>query len=374
MVKIIRIGMDTSKSVFQLHGVDGKEQPVLKKRLRRRDVETFFARLEPTKVGLEACGASHYWGRTLRTLGHEVVLLPPIYVKAYVKRGKNDKNDAEAICEAMSRPSMRTVPIKSIEQQAGQVLIGTRESLLRRRTQVSNTIRGYASEFGLIARKGLAHIEQLLGRIAEDKTMPSLAKEMFEMLAEQFRHSNAQIKQIDAKLMAVHRANELSGRLAQIPGMGPIAGTAMAIKVTDPKAFACARDFAAWIGLTPKDHSTANRKRLGVITKAGDEMLRSLLICGASAVIQQARKDRGQPSLWLSEIAKHKPPKLAAVALANKNARIAWKLIVSGERYDPGKNRTAAGREGRCATLVEGSATRPSLSAKTSRHELAMTA
>lgn len=369
MAKIIRIGMDTSKSVFQLHGVDENEQPVLRKTLRRRDVVTFFARLAPTKVGMEACGASHYWARTLRALGHEVVLLPPIYVKAYVKRGKNDKIDAEAICEAMSRPSMRTVPVKSIEQQAGQVLIGTREALLRRRTQVSNTIRGYASEFGLIASKGLGHIEPLLARIAEDKTMPALAKEMFEMLAGQFRHANAQIKEIDAKLMALHCSNDLSRRLAQIPGMGPIGATALAIKVTDPKVFRCGRDFAAWIGLTPKDHSTAGRRRQGAITKAGDEMLRSLLICGAMSVVQQARKGRGKPSLWLSELAKRKPPKLAAVALASKNARIAWRLIVSGERYDPTKGCTPAAREGRCAALVGGYATRPSLPI-----ELAMTA
>jgi transposase len=259
VVKIIRIGMDTSKNVFQLHGVDEQEQPVLRKTVRRRDLVSFFAKLEPTKVGIEACGASHYWARTLKQLGHEAVLLPPIYVKAYVKRGKNDKIDAEAICEAMSRPSMRTVSVKSIEQQAGQVLIGTREALLRRRTQVSNSIRGYASEFGLVASKGLGHIEPLLVRVQEDKTMPSLAKEVFAMLAGQFQHANAQIKEIDAKLMAVHRTNELSRRLAQVPGLGPIGATAMAIKVTDPKVFRCGRDFAAWIGLTPKDHTTAGR-------------------------------------------------------------------------------------------------------------------
>jgi transposase len=375
VVKIIRIGMDTSKNVFQLHGVDEQEQPVLRKTVRRRDLVSFFAKLEPTKVGIEACGASHYWARTLKQLGHEAVLLPPIYVKAYVKRGKNDKIDAEAICEAMSRPSMRTVSVKSIEQQAGQVLIGTREALLRRRTQVSNSIRGYASEFGLVASKGLGHIEPLLVRVQEDKTMPSLAKEVFAMLAGQFQHANAQIKEIDAKLMAVHRTNELSRRLAQVPGLGPIGATAMAIKVTDPKVFRCGRDFAAWIGLTPKDHTTAGRKRRGVITKAGDEMLRSLLICGATAVIQQAKKDRGKPSLWLSGLVKRKEPKLAAVALANKNARIAWKLIVSGERYNPKRSDSQdAAREGRCAALLGGSATRPSLSSTTREHKLAMTA
>ena len=294
MAKIIRIGMDTSKRVFQLHGVDENERPVLRKSLRRRDVLTFFAKLEPTKVGIEACGASHYWARELKALGHEAMLLPPVYVKAYVKRGKNDKIDAEAICEAMSRPTMRTVPIKSVEQQAAQILIGTREALHRKRTQVSNSIRGYASEFGLVTRKGLIHIEPLLARLQEDTMMPELAKEMFLMLAGQFRYINAQIKEIDARLMAFHRSHEQSRRLAEVPGIGPISAVALTIKVTNPKVFGCGRNLSAWIGITPKDHTTANKKRRGTITRAGDEMLRSLLISGAMSVIQQAKKGRGR--------------------------------------------------------------------------------
>lgn len=363
MAKIIRIGLDTSKSVFQLHGVDENEQVVLRKTLRRRDVVKFFSKLEPTKIGMEACGASHYWARTLRALGHEVVLLPPVYVKAYVRRGKNDKIDAEAICEAMSRPSMRTVPIKSVEQQAGQVMIGTRAALLRKRTQVSNSIRGYASEFGLVVRRGLNHIEPLLARVCEDGAIPALAKDMFLMLAGQYRYINAQIREIDARLAAVHRSNELSRRLAEVPGIGPIGAAAITIKVTNPKTFGCGRDFAAWIGLTPKDHTTAGRKSPRAITKAGDEMLRSLLISGAMSVIQQAKKERGHSSPWLSQLVKRKEPKLAAVALANKNARIAWRLIVSGERYDPNRSVAEhAAREWRCAALLAGSAQRPSLS------------
>ena len=362
MAKIIRIGMDTSKRVFQLHGVEENERPGLRKTLRRRDVLMFFAKLEPTKVGIEACGASHYWGRELKALGHEVMLLPPVYVKAYVKRGKNDKIDAEAICEAMSRPTMRTVPIKSVEQQAAQILIGTREALHRKRTQVSNSIRGYASEFGLVVRKGLIQIEPLLARLQEDTTIPELAKEMFLMLAGQFRYTNAQIKEIDAKLMAFHRSHEQSRRLAEVPGIGPISAVALTIKVTNPKVFGCGRNLSAWIGITPKDHTTANKKRRGAITRAGDEMLRSLLISGAMSVIQQAKKGRGQPSPWLSGLVKRKEPKLAAVALANKNARIAWRLIVSGGRYDPNRSSEGAAREGRCAALPDGSATRPSLS------------
>jgi len=333
MEKVIRIGMDTSKSVFQLHGVNESERPVLRKRLRRHQVLAFFATLESTEVGLEACGGAHHWARELRALGHRVVLVPAQYAKIYVKRGKNDAADAEAICEAMSRPSMRFVPVKSVEQQAAQILIGTRESLVRRRTQLSNRIRGHAAEFGLIAAKGLGRIEPLLARIAMDAKVPALAKEMFALLARDYAELDSRLAEVEARLMAWHRENELSRRLAEVPCIGPIGATAMAIKVTHPKGFRCGRDFAAWIGLTPKDHSTAGKLRLGVITRAGDEMLRSVLVAGATAVIQQVRRGRGRPSPWLAALLQRKPPKLAAVALANKTARIAWKLMVSGERY-----------------------------------------
>jgi len=331
--KIIRIGMDTSKSVFQLHGVDEEEQVVLRKKLRRSQVLAFFATLEATRIGLEACGGAHYWARELRALGHEVVLVPPQYVKPYVKRGKNDAADAEAICEAMSRPSMRFVPVKSDEQQAAQMLLGIREGLVRRRTQLSNTIRGHAAEFGLVAAKGLAKLEPLLERIAWDEGLPELAKELFQTLGADYARLDAELQEIEAKLMAFHRHNELSKRLAQVPGIGPVIASVMAIKVGDPKAFRSGRDFAAWIGLTPKDHSTAGKVRQGGITRAGDEMLRSVMVVGAMALIQQVKRGRGRPSPWLVELLKRKQPTIAAVALANKTARIAWKLMVSGERY-----------------------------------------
>jgi transposase len=327
--------MDTSKSVFQLHGVDAAEQPVLRKKLRRSQVLAFFAKLEPIRIGIEACGGAHYWARELKALGHEVVLVPPQYVKPYVKRGKNDAADAEAICEAMSRPGMRFVPVKSDEQQAAQMLLGIREGLVRRRTQLSNTIRGHATEFGLIAAKGLSKIEPLLARIAWDEGLPALAKELFERLGADYAHLDGQLQEIEAKLMAFHRQNELSKRLAQVPGIGPVIASAMAIKVGDPRAFRSGRDFAAWIGLTPKDHSTAGKTRQGGITRAGDETLRSVLVVGAMALIQQVKRGRGRPSPWLVDLLKRKRLKLAAVALANKNARIAWKLMVSGEHYTP---------------------------------------
>ena len=335
MEKLIRIGMDTSKSVFQLHGVNAAERAVLKKQLRRSQVLGFFSGLEATKVGIEACGGAHYWARALGALGHEVVLLPPQSVKPYVKRGKNDAADAEAICEAMSRPSMRFVAVKSSEQQAAQMLVGLRANLVRRRTQLSNTIRGYAAEFGLCAAKGLGKVEVLLARIAADDRLPALARELFAVQAQEYAGLHKQLAAVEARLMAWHRGNEVSLRLAKLPGVGPIGASLLAIKVGDAKAFRSGRDFSAWIGLTPKNHSTAGKTRLGTITRAGDEMLRSVLVVGATALIRQTRQRRGHPSPWLSGLLQRKPPKLAAVALANKTARIAWKLMVSGERYNP---------------------------------------
>lgn len=334
MNDLIRIGMDTSKSVFVLHGVDEAEQPALRKKLRRRQVVDFFAALRPTRIGMEACGGAHHWGRELTALGHEVCLLPPQDVKPYVRRNKNDMADAEAICEAMSRPRMRFVPVKTAEQQAALMLAGVRDQLARRRTQLSNSIRGYAAEFGPVAAKGHDKIEPLLARLAADEAVPELARELFAELGEDYARLTLKLREIDARLMAWHRQNELSRRLAEIPAVGPIGASLLAMKVPDPKAFRSGRDFAAWIGLTPKDHSTAGKTRLGAITRAGDEHLRSVLIVGATAVLQQVRRGRGHFSPWLSALIKRKPPKLAAVALANKTARIAWKLMVSGQRYN----------------------------------------
>ena len=337
MEQIIRIGIDTSKSVFVLHGVNAAEQPCLRRKLRRGQVLELVNKLAPTKVGLEACGAGHYWAREFAALGHQAVLLPPQYVKPYVKRNKNDAADAEAICEAMSRPVMRFVPVKSAAQQAALMLVGRRDGLVRRRTQLSNAIRGHAAEFGLVAAKGLHKIEPLLRRIATDAKLPDLAKELLADYGEEYAELQKRISAIETKLKAWHRGNETSRRLAEMPAIGPIGASLMVMKVSDPHAFRSGRDFAAWLGLTPKDHSTAGKTRLGVITRAGDEALRSVLVAGATAVIQQVRKGRGRPSRWLAELVKRKQPKLAAVALANKTARIAWKLMVSGERYDPHK-------------------------------------
>ena len=332
--QIIRIGMDTSKYFFQLHGVDGSERPVLRRKLRRNEVLAFFAKQPSTVIGMEACGAGHYWARELRKLGHEVKLIAPQHVKAYVKRNKNDGRDAEGLCEAMSRPTMQFVSVKTEEQQAALMLAGVRQQLITRRTQLSNAIRGYAAEFGLIAAKGLVKVEPLLAQIAQDESLPALAREMFTLQGRDYARLQVELKAVEARLMAWHRANADSWRLAKIPGIGPIGATTLVMKAPDPRLFSSGRHFAAWIGLTPKDHSTAGKTRIGKITRAGDEMLRSVLVAGATAVIQQAKKGRGRPSPWLVALLARKSPKLAAVALANKTARIAWKLLTTGESYD----------------------------------------
>jgi transposase len=374
MSKIARIGIDTSKGSFQLHGVNEKEEVVLRRTVRRRQFLEFMAKLEPTVVGLEACGASHHWARELSRLGHRVMLIAPQRVKPYVSPGrKNDKNDAEAICEAMSRPRVRErlVPIKSVEQSASQMLLGVREGLLKRRTQLGNSIRGHAAEFGLVAAKGVDKIEPLLARIAGDEGLPALAREMFGELGQQHAELSAQVARIERKLAAFHRSNELSRRLMEIPIVGPVGAGLMITKIVDPHGFRSGRMCAAWTGLTPKDHSTAGKQKLGGITRAGDESLRAVLVSGATAYIQQVRRGRIVPSPWLAALLERKPPKLVAVALANKTMRIAWKLMTSGERYDPTHG---VGREGLGASLYGGLRAEPLAPSPTAGHSHAVAA
>src|SRR3984893_3610982 len=322
MEQISRIGMDTSKRFFQLHGVNAAETPVLRKKLRRKEMVAFFANLPATVIAVEACGARHHWARLLQSFGHTVKLIPPQLVKPYVKRGKNDMADAEALCEAMSRPTMRFVPIKTADQQAALMLIGLRDRLIRNRTQLSNAIRGYAAEFGLTAANGLANLRPLLERIQTDEGVPDLARELFGAQAEEYAQLEEQIAGISAKLMAWHKADECSRRVAKIPGIGPIGAALLMMKTPAPELF------RSWIGLTPRGHSTAGKVKLGVILRAGDEALRAVLVSGATAVIKHAVGCKGRASPWLIDLLRRKPPKLAAVALANKVAPIPWKLLV----------------------------------------------
>jgi transposase len=328
--------MDTSKQVFQLHGVDEAEEPVVRRRLRRGQMISFVSQLQPTVIGIEAGGAAHYWARTFTAMGHEVRIMAPQFVKPYVKRGKNDAADAEALCEAMNRPTMRFVTMKTAEQQAALMLVSTRDRLLRTRTQLTNAIRGYASEFGLIAAVGVRKVTPFVEQVSGDASVPELARAMFRELEVELKQINARISKLDAELVARHRQNELSQRLAQVPGIGTIAATMLTLKVPEPSGFKSARHFAAWIGLTPKDHSTGGKTRLGTITKAGDESLRSILVVGATSVISQIRRGKPRQWPWLTRLIERKPPKLVAIALANKLARIAWKLMTSGQGYHPG--------------------------------------
>jgi transposase len=336
MNEITRIAIDTSKSVFTLHGVDGTGRAVLRRNLRRRELLSFFERLSPVEVVLEACGGSHHWGRALSAIGHRVRLLPPQYVKPFVKRSKNDRNDAEAISVAAAQPSIGSVPIKSAEQQAAAMLLSVRELLVRQRTQLGNALRGHAAELGVVAALGAKGLAELRGEIvaADDAVMPAAAREALALLGREADRIEIQLVTIDRKLMQEHKANPVSRRLAAIPGIGPITALNFALRV-DPAQFKSARHFAAWLGLVPRECSTAGRQRLGGISRAGDERLRQLLVLGATAVIQHAKPDRPATSPWLLGLLGRKPRKLVAVALANKMARIVWAMQTSGQAYRP---------------------------------------
>jgi transposase len=333
MNQISRIGLDTSKAVFTLHAVDEAGQPVLRVNLRRAGLIGFFRKLPRTVVALEACGGSHHWARKLTALGHEVRLIPPQYVKPYVKRGKNDRNDAEAICEAAGRPGMRFVLAKTEDQQAQAMVLKVRAALVEQRTQLINALRGHAAEFGVIAGKGTGKVTALLAAIEAEATIPPIGKEMLALLGEQIEHLDGRIQALEAKVNAMHKANAISQLLATAPGIGPVIGLSFAVEV-DPAAFASGRHLAAWLGLTPKEHSTGGRQRMGGISRAGHERLRALLVNGATAVIRAAERPGSQLATpWLLGLLARKPKKVAAVALANKMARMIWAMMTTGEAY-----------------------------------------
>jgi transposase len=334
MGEVSTIGLDIAKSVFQVHGVDGAGTVVMRKRISRAKVLEFFGGLSPCLVGIEACPSAHHWSRGLQALGHTVRLMPPSYVKAYLKRSKNDANDAAAICEAVTRPSMRFVPTKSEQQQAGLMLHRSRQLLVRQRTMLSNAIRGHMAELGIISAKGRNGTAELLQVIAnaEDDRIAPVARFCLEMLARQYVTITAEVGSIDKRIHAWHRSCEESRRLEEIPGIGPIVATALVAEIGDWQQFRSGRNLAAWIGLVPKQHSTGGKDRLGSITKQGNRYLRWLLVAGAMAVIRHARQ-RGTKRLWLIRIMARRPTKVAAVALANKIARMAWAIMARGERF-----------------------------------------
>jgi transposase len=333
MTEFTRIGVDTSKAVFTVHGIDAADRPVLRTSLRRGQMVSFFRKLPPTVVAMEACGSSHYWARELTALSHTVRLVPPQYVKPYVKRSKNDRNDAAAICEAAGRPEMHFVPAKSPQQQADGMVLKVRDTLVGQRTALINTMRGHAAEFGIVAAKGPAKVDALFSAIEQQPGIQPVAREMFILIRQQINDINARIAELDARLNAAHKVNPLSRRLATIPGVGPITALTLAIEI-DPTQFESGRHLAAWAGLTPKEHSTGGKQRMGGISRAGNERLRRLLVTGATSVIQAACKPGSrQMTEWLRALLARKPRKLVATALANKMARVAWALMTSGETY-----------------------------------------
>ena len=343
MGEVSTIGLDIAKSVFQVHGGDVEGGVVIRKRVSRAKVLEFFGALPPCRIGIEACPSAHYWGRRLQELGHTVRLMPPSYVKAYLKRSKNDANDAAAICEAVTRPSMRFVPIKSEQQQSGLMLHRSRQLLVRQRTMLSNAIRGHMAELGIISakgRKGTAELIKIIGN-ADDDRVPAAARFSLAVLARQYEAIAAEIGAIEKHIHAWHRSCEDSRRLEEIPGIGPIVATALVAEVGDWTAFSSGRNLAAWIGLVPRQHSTGGKDRLGGISKQGNRYLRWLLIAGAMAVIRYARQ-HGTKRLWLVRLMERRPPKVAAVALANKIARMAWAIMVRGERFEEAKLLPAA--------------------------------
>jgi transposase len=335
MGELITIGVDLAKSVFQVHGVDAEGAVVVRRQLRRGEVVPFFEKLPACLVEMEACATAHHWGREIQRLGHRVRLMPPRYVKAYVKTQKNDAADAEAICEAVTRPTMRFVEIKSCEQQSVLILHRTRQMFVRQRTTLINAIRAHLAEFGVVAPIGRNGVEALLRTIGEheDDRVPEVARSCLEALVGQLHLVKHQILDADRRILAWHRSNEISRRLDSIPGVGPLVATALVASVPNPQAFKSGRDLAAWIGLVPKQSSSGGKERLGGISKHGNRYLRMLLTVGAFAVIRYAQTHGTAHRPWLARLLERRPAKVAAVALANKIARMAWAVMARGEAY-----------------------------------------
>ncbi len=335
MQTVTTIGVDIAKSVFQVHGVDAAGQVVIRRQLKRRAILEFFQKLSPCLVGIEACASSHHWSREIKALGHTVRLMPPAYVKPYVKRQKNDAADAEAICEAVTRANMRFVPTKTVEQQSCLMLHRTRHLFIRQQTAVINSIRAHLAEFGIVAPVGRKGVMELLHVVADpsDKRVTDVARACLAALGTQLLSIKKQILEFDRMIMVWHRSDETSRHLRYIPGVGPMLATALVASVADPKAFRSGRNFSAWIGLVPKQRSSGGKDRLGSISKQGDRYLRGLFVAGALSVIRYAKIHGTKHRPWLTALLARKPTKVAAIALANKLARMAWAMMAKGERY-----------------------------------------
>ena len=333
-MQITTIGLDIAKNVFQVHGIDAAEKVIVRKRLRRSRVLAFFKALPPCLIGMEACATAHYWARELMKLGHKVRLMPAKDVKAYVKRNKNDAADAEAICEAVRRPTMRFVQVKSAAQQGQLMQHRTRDLLMRQRTQVINALRAHLAELGIVAAKGDKGVKELLTILADEKDtrLPIDARASVIVLAAQLQALQTLIGSIEKRIKAQHRSNQASQRLETIPGIGVIGASAIAATVADPTVFRSGRDFAAWIGLVPRQDSTGGKQKLGPISKQGDRYVRRILVVGAHSVLRRA-KENPEKYPWLTQLLARRPFKVVAVALANKMARMAWALLAHGSTY-----------------------------------------
>jgi transposase len=333
MRKFIRIGVDLGKNHFQVHALEREGGAAVKRKLSRSNMRAFFAQAAPCRVGMEACGSAHYWARELSAMGHDVVLMPPTYIKPYVKRGKNDALDAAAICEAMARPDMRFVPIKSADQQAVLMLHKTRELLVKQRTMSVNALRGHLAEFGLVVAKGIGRVAELIELADADASLPEEAKETVKLLAAHLEGLDRSIDAAEDKIAAASARSKTSQLIDQVPGVGPLIASAIAASVPVPRVFKSGRDFAAWLGLTPRQNSSGGKEKLGAITKQGNRYIRKMLVVGATSALRVAGRRKGALAGWIAALRARKPERLVAVALANKLARICWAIMTTGEVF-----------------------------------------
>lgn len=336
MKELATIGVDIAKNVFQLHGIDAEGNVILRRKVKRRDFLTFFTNLHSCLIGMEACSSAHHWGRELTELGHSVKLMPAVYVKPYVKRQKNDATDAEAICEAVTRPTMRFVEIKSEDQQAVLMMHRARQLLIRQRTMLVNALRAHIAELGMVSRQGITGANQLIALIEceEDKSIPNVARTALTPLVRQLRTIQREVDHLQDAIQDWHKQSDLSMRLENIPGIGPITASALAATVTNPEVFKSGRQLAAWIGLVPRQNSSGGKTRLGRITKQGDPYLRRLLVLGVHAVLRFRQHGKAASTRWAASLLERKPYMVCAVALANKMARVVWAIMMHGSKFE----------------------------------------